>query len=328
VPEADLKPVYLLSGSDRPKIARALRRLRDRFDADGIELLNAVDTSGDEAVAACNALGLFGAGRLVVVEDVEGWKAADAKAVAEYLAGPAPGTVLALVGEGLKKDSPLAKACGKKGELLFYDVQKRELAPWIAEQFGRVGASAEPAACRTLVELVGENLVELAGEVEKLATWADGDTITAADVERLAAGRAETSIFALTDSWGRRDVKAVLSACESLLERGQGARSGEIPRIVGMLGTHFDRVRQCQAAAATGVSVREVASKMKRSPYYVEKLFGQASNFTADELRDAVVRLADLDLALKGNSRLSGDLELQRALVDMTRPRESGERAV
>jgi len=72
---------------------------------------------------------------------VEGWKAADAKALADYLAGPAPGTVLALVGEGLKKDSPLAKACAKKGELLFYDVQKRELAPWVAEQFGRVGAS-------------------------------------------------------------------------------------------------------------------------------------------------------------------------------------------
>ena len=34
------------------------------------------------------------------------------------------------------------------------------------------GAKAEPAACRRLSELVGDDLYELAGEVDKLATWA------------------------------------------------------------------------------------------------------------------------------------------------------------
>jgi hypothetical protein len=33
------------------------------------------------------------------------------------------------------------------------------------------------------------------------------------------------------------------------------------------------------------------------------------------------VRLAELDLALKGGSRLAPDLELQRALVDVSRDR-------
>jgi hypothetical protein len=35
-----------------------------------------------------------------------------------------------------------------------------------------------------------------------------------------------------------------------------------------------------------------------------------------------MVRLAELDLALKGGSRLAGDLELERALVEITRPAE------
>jgi len=56
----DLKPVYLLTGSDRPKIERALRRLRERFDAESVELLNAADVNGADAVAASNSLGLFG----------------------------------------------------------------------------------------------------------------------------------------------------------------------------------------------------------------------------------------------------------------------------
>jgi DNA polymerase III delta subunit len=61
---------------------------------------------------------------------------------------------------------------------------------------------------------------------------------------------------------------------------------------------------------------------LKKSRFYVEKLYEQASNFTADELRDAVVRLAELDHALKGGSRLAPELEFDRALVELTRPRE------
>ena len=38
---SELKPVYLLTGSDRPKIARAVRRLRDRFGDDATEHLSA-----------------------------------------------------------------------------------------------------------------------------------------------------------------------------------------------------------------------------------------------------------------------------------------------
>lgn len=319
---AELKPVYLLAGTDRPKIARALRRLRDRFDPQAVDTLSATDTPAPDATAACNSFALFGGARLVIVSDAERWKADDAKVVAAYGSDPAPGAVLALVAGELRKDAALIKAVAKVGEVLQYDVVKRDLPRWVAEQFKRAEASAKPAACRTLVELIGENLDELATEVEKLAAWAGEDTITEADVHRLTAGRAETSIFTLTDAWGRRDVAGALRACEDLLERGQGARRDELPRIVGMLGSHVDRVRRCRDAAAEGRRARDVASEWRKSPYYVDKLFAQAENFTADELRDAAVRLAELDHALKGGSRLAGDLELQRALVDLTRPRE------
>jgi hypothetical protein len=40
-------------------------------------------------------------------------------------------------------------------------------------------------------------------------------------------------------------------------------------------------------------------------------------------LRDVTMRLADLDHALKGGSRLAPELELERALIDVTRRREA-----
>ena len=87
--------------------------------------------SGEDAVAACNAMGLFGSGsRLVVFEGVEVWKPPDAKAIAAYLKSPAPGTTLALVAGELRKDSPLAKAVTGHGTLLLWDVAARAVPKW------------------------------------------------------------------------------------------------------------------------------------------------------------------------------------------------------
>lgn len=318
----DLKPVYLIVGGDRPKIQRALRRLRDRIGDDATELLSAFDSNGEDAAAACNALGLFGGdARLVVVTDVDRWKAADAKAVSSYLESPTPNTVLALVGEETKKDSPLGKACAKAGEVLVYDVAKRRLPEWVGKQFAERSVEVDAEAARVLVELVGEDPEALACEIDKIATWSGGERVGVQEVEQLAAGCAEVPGYELTDAWGRRDLAATLAACELLLERSPDPPSRSVPALVGLLVGHVGRVRTVHALLEEGLAAREIASRLKRHPFYVEKLVAQARNYDVDELRDAVVQLAALDHAIKGGSRLAVDLELERALVAITAPR-------
>jgi DNA polymerase-3 subunit delta len=319
--EHELKPVYLLTGTDRPKIAVALQRLRKRIGEDATEQLHASDAAAEDAVAACNALGLFGGeARLVVVDGVEAWKAADVKELEAYLAAPAPTTVLALVADGVKRDSALAKAVAKKGQILAYDVTKKQLPEWVAEQFARLGASADREACRALVEAVGDDVGNLSSEIQKLATWANGETITRAVVEELAVGRAETPIFAVTDSWGSRDVAGTLRATESLLDRSHRPRPGELMRVVGSLVSHVGRVRRIAALADAGVRSSEIASRLKVHPFVAEKSTRQARNFSAEELAQATVRLAELEAGTRGGSRLPADLQVERTLVEITRP--------
>jgi len=320
MPDAELKPVYLLAGSDRPKVERAVERLRAHFDPEAVERLFATDSSGEETVAACNALGLFGGGsRLVLVDGVDRWKAADAKQIADYLRSPTPDTVLALVGAEIKKDSPIAKACAKAGDVLVYETPRRNLAAWVADQFARIGARADPEACRMLVELVGDDLTDLSTEVGKLATWADGDEIHEADVEALVAPRAETPPWTPTDAWARRDASGVLSACERILTSGDRTPSG----LVWQFAEHVALVRACRDFARDGVSVADAAKLLRKKEYPVRKAFGQAEAFSDAELDAAVTKLAALDLAVKGGSRLPDDLELERTLVEITRPRAS-----
>jgi DNA polymerase-3 subunit delta len=330
VAEPDLKPVYLLTGSDRPKIETAVHRLRRHFAAESVETVSAVETSGGDAVALCNAGSLFGDRRLVVVDRIDGlkrddgrrgsgWKKADLDTVLAYLESPAPGTVLALVAEEIARSSPLGKACAKVGDILEYAAPRRGLTGWVAERFRQLGVSAEPDACAALVNLVGENPQALAGEIEKIATWADGEPVGEREVEALVAATADTPTFALTDAWGARDSARMLEACEAILERSDRPRRDETARVVGALGSHLGRMRQLKRLAGEGVGAREAAGRLRMHPFYAEKVSKQAEGFADEELRDAIVRLAELDLALKGKSRLSPELELQRALIDLGR---------
>lgn len=261
-----------------------------------------------------------------MVESVERWKAADLEAVEEYLKRPAPTTVLALVGDEVKRDSALAKAVAKAGEVLVFDLPKRgrkaDLPRWVEAQLKERGVVIDSEAARSLVDLVGQNPDELASEVDKLATWAEGERIGEREVVELVPARAETPPFDLTDAWGRRDVSGALAASERIVERSGDATRDVLLRVTGLLTAHVGRVRNCRRLDAQGVPPAAAAQQLNRNRFYVQKLYEQAGNFSEDELDEAVVRLAELDLALKGGSKLPGELEFTRALIDVTRRAE------
>lgn len=316
-----LKPVYLIVGSDLPKVALALRRLRARFQEGSIEVLFAESSSGAEAVAATNALGLFGGGeRLVIVEGIERWKKADIEAVAGSLSSPTPGSVLALVGDPARL-AGLVEICGQAGAVLRFDVPVRprgrqlDYSAWVRVQLERSGLRADRDTAERLVEIVGHDTFALANEIEKLAAWATDGIVGVREVEVLAVPSHEVSDFALGDAWGERDVAAALSVCESkLLE-------AEPFQIAGRFSDYVGRVRRVHALLERGLGVRQIAEQLGLKEFPAKKQAAQAANYSRDELARATLRVAELDVALKGGSRLAPELELERALVEVTQPR-------
>jgi DNA polymerase III delta subunit len=317
--------VYLIAGSDEPKIALALRRLRTRFADGSVEHLFAESATGADAVAATNALGLFGGGeRLVVVEGIEQWKKADADAVTGYLASPTPGAVLALVGDATKLEG-VADACARAGAVLRYDLPQRKVrgrqvddyAAWVQGRFERAGVRVDRETAERLVEIVHEDALALENDVEKIATWAGGEFVGPAEVERLATpGGEEGRSSALVNAWAVRNPGEVLRACERDL-----LGDPEPFWISGRMARHVTVVRAVQRLLARGCSSAEIQKRLDlRFPPRREA--GHAEARTAAELETAVVRLASLDHALKGGSRLDPVLELERALLEVTQPGE------
>jgi DNA polymerase-3 subunit delta len=316
----ELQPVYLLAGSDRPKIVRALRRLRSRFPDESVETLTAPPANGDDAVAACNALGLFAdGGRLVVVEGVETWRAADVESVASYLADSSPGAVLALWAHETPKSAALADLVAKRGQVLAYDVPRpRSPSAWVAGEFKRLGVEVEADAARTLVDIVGDDVLTLASEIEKIAMWAADTTVGTREIEAMAVPAREVEAWAVTDAWGARDLPAAMAACEASLEQREPFA------IAVSLASHVGRVRAAQLLAEEGLGTREIAKRLGlRSEFPARKALSHSENYSPEELDAAIVRLAELDAAIKGASRLSAELELERAIADVTRSRSA-----
>jgi DNA polymerase-3 subunit delta len=204
--------------------------------------------------------------------------------------------------------------------VLRYDVPTRrrgsrevdDFAEWTRRALEQAGVQVERGVAERLVQLVGEDAFALQSEVAKLAAWSGGEPIAVHDVERLVVPSDDMPGWALTDSWGARDVAGALSACEVQLQH-------EEPYLVAYrLSDHVGRVRAVQTLLDDNVSVGEIARRLGLKAYPARKATEQARNFGPAELAGALVRLAHLDHAVKGASRLDPALELERAIVEVT----------
>ena len=183
----DLRVAYLIAGSDWPKVDAAISRLRAHFPEESVEQFSAGGDTPVDVVGACNALGLFGGRRLVLVRNAE---ALDDDAVAEivaYLADPAPDTVLALFGgAGITPKHPLAAAVAAVGDVRLFDApERKQAADWVVRRLADLGVRCSAAVARRLVDLAGDDVGDLALEVEKLAAYCAGEEARVEDVELL-----------------------------------------------------------------------------------------------------------------------------------------------
>jgi DNA polymerase III delta subunit len=310
------KPAYLIAGSDWPKIDAAAVRLRSQFDEDSTEQIMVGEDEAADVVAACNALGLFGGERLVQVRGVEALEPEQVEAIVAYLADPAPGTCLALFGgKGVAADSPLATAVAAVGDVRLFDAPDDEHAvQWVVKRFAEQGISCPLPVAKRIVKLAGIEIGDLALEVEKLAVYGRDQPPSEPDVDLLVSEQLDVKPWNMTDAWGRRDAAAVVGYATADIEKPD-----DVQRISAIFANHVRRVRQALLVLDSGGSAKDVQKQLGlRSPYQAQGLCRQARAFSEPELARAVVRMAELDEAIKGGSRLDPRLELELALVEIS----------
>lgn len=258
--------------------------------------------------------------RVVVIRDVEKLKKDARVALDAYLERPASDLALVLVSAaGVKMDRGLA---GRSTAVEFAPLTGDRVPKWVTYQAETVlGRTISPDAVALLVEAVGDDLSQLAMELEKLASYATA-VIDEAAVSHVVGVRRGESLGDLLNAVAARDATTALALLPGVLQQ---PKMNAV--LIGMhLTTQTLALSYGEATRARGTPSRalytEFMSLLKETGAFPGRPWGEAVNawsrysehWSADALDAALEALLVADEAFK-ETKISSDEQLLGSLV-------------
>lgn len=325
----DFAPVYYLHGDDDFQKDGMLRQLVgaavDPATRDfNLETRRGADLDAETLDVLLNTLPMMAERRVAVIRDVGSMKKDARQALERYLARPVQDTVLVLVAPaGAKADEVLERA----GTTLWFDPLSGDRVPkWIAHHASTVlDVGVTPEAAALLQSAVGNELGQLACELEKLASYTSGRDIDEAAVAAVVGVRREGTLGALLDHVAARDVRGALALVPEILSHPKTTGV----QIVMALSTQVLALAWGLARRERGASVGSLRSEyfdfLKQTSPYPGRPWGEAvktwtgalAHWTRDELDAALETLLLTDIALKESRVSSEEQVLSSAILAM-----------
>lgn len=314
-----MRPAYLIAGTDSSKIDAARARLRARAEAEGgvggLEVFEAPESRGapDSAavLAAIPALSLMPSRRYLLVDGVEAWREREQTAVAEAVSKLPPEMTIVLIARG-KAPVALAKAVeAAGGESHSYEAPRpREMPRHLVREAARLGFRLDPDAARLLVARMGTDPSRLGNELERLAIWAgENGVVGVADLEAMIADTSEAAVWSLSDALLARDHVRALQLGERLLAQGES-----VTGLVYALASRLRRAHSALAQLERGVPQKQVEASLGMHPYAARQLMAGIRDVSPQELREATEAIADLEVWCRGGADYGDELAFTLAL--------------
>ncbi len=322
--EGSLEPVYVLAGTERLLVERAVDAIRKAVDATGApgfntEIFDGKGLDAARAISAARTLPMMADKRLVLIRHVDAMTPTEQNALALYLEDPADSGCLVMTADKLDGRSKLAKAAKKKGVLVdAKPLRGRELREFIRAEAGARDHNIAPQAVETLLDAVGDDLSAIDDAMERLSLFVGaGQRIDAEAVMQCVTRIRVESIWSLVDAIGLKDRRKGVAAAQSLLD------DREPPlRLLAMVARQLRIVARMREALSEGLRPQEAAKRAGAPPFKAADLTESARRFTADSLGEAFALIAETDRALKGSKR-PPDVILQDAVLELCAERKA-----
>ena len=314
-----LASLYLIAGTDQAKIDATRARLRSRAEGDGgagaLEVFEPSEGRGgpdhEALLAAIPAMSLTETRRYLLADGVERWRDRQLEPVVAALASLPPDLTVVLIARA-KAPAKLVKAVkAGEGEIHEFEAPKaRDMPRLLVADAKRLGYVLEPAAARVLVERMGSSSVRLRNEIERLALWAgEGGRVGADDLEAMVSDTSEAAVWALSDALLERDPARAATLAERLISQGEN--------VTGLIYGLASRLRKACSAAAQiedGVPPKQVESSLGMHPYAAKQLVARLGKTDLDQLQEATIALAELEVWCRGGADYGDELALTLAL--------------
>jgi DNA polymerase-3 subunit delta len=297
--ETEIKPVYVLNGSDNFLRDHHRKRIISDIigDADPQTAVSSFDATAElaQVLDELRTLPFLAPRRVVIIQDAEAFISAFRESLENYLNNPSSASSLILTVSSWPKNTRLAKLAAGIGETIDCSTpEKKNLPAWLRKVSAKHQKTMAPDAIELLVEWRGEDLASLENEMEKLTLYVGNrDTITANDVGLLVTSTAGAGAFELTNAITVGNPAAALKALASSL-----TQRGEEFKMLGLLAWHLRKALSVQQAIDRGEAPSQ-ACKSARVFFQQQEFLNMLRRRGRKKLQDDFRKLLAADLAMK-----------------------------
>jgi DNA polymerase-3 subunit delta len=329
--EPEAASAWLITGEDPALVAEALAGLLPELIGKADRSLVLEDFSGEDldlgvVVDACRTPPLWSDRRVIVVRDAGGFGPEQLLVLASYLEDPMVTTRLVVTAGGgalpakfvnAFKRSPVAK-------IVTTDVDSKQAHGWVTERLARAPVKLVPAAAALVESHLGEDLNRLSALLATLETaYGPGARISTDELAPYLGQPGSVPPWDLTDAIDRGETEAALK----LLHRLVGGPGGRHPLVVmAILHRHFGNILRAQSPAITSEAQAAAAIGIAkdRSTFPARKALDAARRLGPNGSGNAILALADAELALKGKLDWPPELVLEVLIARLCRLSRAG----
>jgi len=311
---AAVPPVLLLHGPEPLLLADALARVTEILFPDPAalalsrEVLDAREAGADGIARAALTLPFLSARRLVAVRGAELLGSRQAEPLTAYVAAPNPATaLLLLVDQELSPTHWLLKTVPPAAVVSVPRPVGRAAVSWLRSRAAADGLDLGEEAASLLVQLVGDDLTTLLGEVEKAAVAGGPGNrrVTVIEVRAVVGEHRLRHVFELTRALERRDLAGALTVLGALLSAGE-----EPLGVLGMLTREARSLWQVKDALGRGRPAEEIGRALRRPGPAVAALMALAQSVPLEAATRRLARCWEVERRLKSGGMPRAELSL------------------
>ena len=276
------------------------------------QTFNLDETSLETVLAAARTLPFFSSAQVIFLQGAGSLKETDLTVLAAYLGNPAPGTTLILESDDLKGATELQKLIKARGQLILLakDEARGIGATFIQQKLSQYHKTMSSGAKARILAMCGDAVMFLDTMIERLVQFAgDQREIDEDMVNRFEENWTEMDVFKLTNALVDRDPARALKVFRDLMDFYEA----DLFSLVGILHWQLRQLWQAAMLLSSGISEREISSKLRMSPSRLSAL----RRFPVERLESAVEALYHIDRKSK-TGQAEGISGLEAWLLEYT----------
>jgi DNA polymerase-3 subunit delta len=296
------KPLYWLEGEEEYFIDKAVdyaehNILTESESSFNLSIFYGKDANWADVINACRRYPMFAERQVVLLKEAQQMK--DVEKLEAYIENPLHSTILVVSYKDKKLDArkKFTKTVKDKGVLVttkkMYD---RELPGWTQQLIESKGLTITQKALSLLVDHIGNDLVRIENEIDKLALNLGKRTgITEDDIETYIGVSKEYNIFELQTAIASKDLPGCLRII-SYFEANP--KAAPVQLVLPSLYNFFSKVFMVFGAGTT--DEKTIATTIGTNPYFIKSYTEAARLYTYPGIEKALLLLHQYNLKTVG----------------------------